>query len=388
MPLTYTIQQADSPSGPFTTIATDITETTYVVEDLDPETSYSFRVSAYNGEATSAYSNIATATTEEAPAVTAPGAPTIGVATAGDTEATANWTAPASNGGSAITGYQVKTYLDADDSLIDTDTVGVVLTFLSTGRTNDTAIYFKVAAINAIGTGAQSAASNVVTPAASSFSDPESITGLVAWYRADDIALADNAAVASWSDKTINAHTLTDLGAAGSDPTYKTAILNGHAIARFGASSGKGLSTGTFTLSQAFTVFIIGSTTLPGSNQVFFDGRTANVTLIRALFGNMDMNAGSEITGPATDTSFHCIVSVFNGATSKIRQDGGAGVGGNAGSANAGGITIGANFSLAQSLNGDIAEVLVYDTALSLTDINNLGDYLATFYGLSWTTAT
>jgi hypothetical protein len=36
-----------------------------------------------------------------------PGAPTIGAATPGNTQATIAFTAPASNGGSAITGYTV-----------------------------------------------------------------------------------------------------------------------------------------------------------------------------------------------------------------------------------------------------------------------------------------
>ena len=37
--------------------------------------------------------------------VTAPGAPTIGTATAGNASATVTWTPPANNGGSPITGY-------------------------------------------------------------------------------------------------------------------------------------------------------------------------------------------------------------------------------------------------------------------------------------------
>lgn len=72
------------------------------------------------------------------PAATAPGAPGIGTATAGNASATVNWTAPASDGGSA------------------TSTV-------VTGLTNGTAYNFVVRAVNAVGAGASSAASNVVT---------------------------------------------------------------------------------------------------------------------------------------------------------------------------------------------------------------------------------
>ena len=46
-------------------------------------------------------------------------------------------------------------------------------------------------------------------------------------------------------------------------------------------------------------------------------------------------------------------------------------------------VTPGANF-----WNGDICEVLVYDTNLSVADINLIGPYLATKWGITWTTAT
>lgn len=96
--------------------------------------------------------------------VRVPAAPTIGTATAGVGQATANWTAPADNGGSAVTGYQVTTYRASDNVVLFTDTTGVVLTFTRTGLTAGVGVYFKVAAINVTGTGPQSAASNTVTP--------------------------------------------------------------------------------------------------------------------------------------------------------------------------------------------------------------------------------
>lgn len=94
----------------------------------------------------------------------APGAPVIGTATAGNTTATANWTAPTT--GSAVTSYTVKTYKASDNSLLFTDVVGNVLTFDRGGLTNGVGVYFKVDPTNIAGTGPQSAASNTVTPAA------------------------------------------------------------------------------------------------------------------------------------------------------------------------------------------------------------------------------
>ena len=87
-----------------------------------------------------------------------PGAPTIGIATAGNTQATVTFTAPASNGGAAITGYSVT----ASPGGITQAATGSPFTF--TGLTNDTSYTFTVTATNSVGTGAASVASNAVTP--------------------------------------------------------------------------------------------------------------------------------------------------------------------------------------------------------------------------------
>ncbi len=94
----------------------------------------------------------------------APGAPTGVSAVAGDAAAQVSWTAPASDGGSAITGYTVTPYIGgAAQTPVD---VGAILTTNVTGLTNGTAYTFKVAATNSVDTGNQSAASNAITPTA------------------------------------------------------------------------------------------------------------------------------------------------------------------------------------------------------------------------------
>ena len=91
-----------------------------------------------------------------------PGAPTIGTAVAGSTNATVTWTAPTFTGGEALTGYVITPYIG---TTAQTPVhVGVVLTDLVTGLTNGTTYTFTVSATNAVGTGAPSAHTNTVTP--------------------------------------------------------------------------------------------------------------------------------------------------------------------------------------------------------------------------------
>ena len=98
-----------------------------------------------------------------AASTTAPGAPTIGAAKAAEGEASIAWTAPASNGGSPITGYKVTPYANGTAKPA-IDVAAGTTSLLVTGLANGTAHTFKVAAVNAIGTGPDSAASTAVTP--------------------------------------------------------------------------------------------------------------------------------------------------------------------------------------------------------------------------------
>jgi len=91
---------------------------------------------------------------------TVPGAPTIGTATISGTTASVPFTAPASDGGSVITSY---TATSTPGSITGTLSQAGSGTVTVSGLTGGTSYTFKVKATNAIGTGAESAASNSVT---------------------------------------------------------------------------------------------------------------------------------------------------------------------------------------------------------------------------------
>lgn len=89
---------------------------------------------------------------------TVPGAPTIGTATAGDSQAHIFFTAPGSNGGSAITSYTVT----SNPGGITVSGASSPITVIH--LTNGTGYTFTVVATNAVGDSLPSSSSNSVTP--------------------------------------------------------------------------------------------------------------------------------------------------------------------------------------------------------------------------------
>ncbi len=117
--------------------------------------SYSFWVAATNGVGTGQMSEYATTML-----ASVPGAPTGLTAHAGNGAVTVSWAAPASNGGSPITGYTV-----AASSGGKTCTTAA-LSCTVTGLVNGTSYTFKVTATNSQGTGPTSTSSTARIPTA------------------------------------------------------------------------------------------------------------------------------------------------------------------------------------------------------------------------------
>ena len=260
------------------------------VSGLTNGTPYTFTVTATNAIGTGAASTASSAVTPEAPE-TAPGAPTGVSAVAGNASAVVSWTAPASDGGSAITGYTVT----SSPGNITCTAASSPCTV--SGLTNGTPYTFTVTATNAIGTSPPSTPSASVTPVAGVPGAPTGVS-----------AVAGNAsAVVSWTAPANDG---------GSPITNYTATSSPGGLTCSGPSSPctvSGLTNGT---PYTFTVTATNSTGTGSASSPSAQVTPATVpgapTGVSAVAGNGSAavswtapasNGGSTITGYTVTSS-------------------------------------------------------------------------------------
>ena len=134
--------------------------TSTTVTGLTNGTAYSFRVAAVNTVGPSQYSSISSSVVP----VTTPSAVTSLSATASDRTITATWSAPTSDGGTAISSYTVETQLNAEAWVNrGSQTSGVSFTVRNNSAATARSYKIRVTANNAVGAGTV-ATSGSVTP--------------------------------------------------------------------------------------------------------------------------------------------------------------------------------------------------------------------------------
>ena len=129
--------------------------TTYTHSPLEAGTTWHYRVSAINSVGTGNPSNVASATTE----VNAPDAPTaLTAAPDGTSQIRLSWTAPADDGGARITGYRIEVSLTgtAEWTVLAYNSQSASTSYTHRGLLPGSKRYYRVAAINSVGTGAYS----------------------------------------------------------------------------------------------------------------------------------------------------------------------------------------------------------------------------------------
>jgi len=222
--------------------------------------------------------------------------------------------------------------------------------------------------------------------------DPTDVSGLITWLKADSLGLDDGNAVATWTDSTLNAHNVTQ-STENLKPIYKTNVVNGKPVVRFDGSNDY-LSAVPYSQTTPYTLYVVAKFRSSCSSQKgIIDG---DLSLDGYLFcsggGNgMYFNNGSGQIGPNTTnsiTQFNIYKVIVNGAGSSITENNSTPQTGTLDSTTLNGMTLGSIGNKGEYGDVDIAEVLLYNGAISSGDQLIVGAYLGNKYAISMPGAT
>lgn len=258
--------------------------------------------------------------------------------------------------------------------------------------------YYVVSATNSSGESANSAEIAITTPAA----PPVPVPVLTTWFKADAISGVPNGgAVATWTDASGNGNHATQ--ANGSvQPTFVTGAINGRPVVRFDSASQTYLSFPRPVQDNFTIICVFRSSQGIGTGQNFWNGAglvSGEVAFTVNDFG-LSLNAnGRVLAGTGNpDVTLASGTGFNNGqphivAFKRTRQTGtielyvdGVPQGTTTGSkqllTSPAQLVLGAQQTLLNYLTGDIAEVKIYDQALSDSDRIAEENMLACKYGL------
>jgi len=214
---------------------------------------------------------------------------------------------------------------------------------------------------------------------------PTDIAGLKVWLKADALVLSDGDPVTTWADSSGSGNDATE---ATFPPSYQTNELNSKPIVRFDSGTLTRLTTAAFSaeLTQPTTHFIVVKS-LADNNHFITDGisGTKRNTFYKKTgsFNNSIFAGTAEINNSNWGTASYFYASIyFDGASSELFKNGVSDASGNPGTNGLTGLTIGADFAVTIFGSLDCAEILIYDTRLSLANRQLVEGYLATKYGL------
>ncbi|MEZ4363434.1 MAG: LamG-like jellyroll fold domain-containing protein [Kofleriaceae bacterium] len=212
-------------------------------------------------------------------------------------------------------------------------------------------------------------------------------TGLHLWLNSDvGIQLGTGALVAGWLDQSGNGRDAT-MATVARQPTLVTAALNGHPVLRF--SGAQSLALTSFTQTTTFTVFVVGrNTRVGGVSMILGPGGSSPNNQMRWESSTQALFVGTGNGMPVSTSTigntmvFHSLSARYDGSSMIVYRDGSP--------TSTHSFTTSGPWILAQVgayygsefMQGEVAEVMIYDRALSDTERNTVNNYLRTKYNL------
>lgn len=226
---------------------------------------------------------------------------------------------------------------------------------------------------------------------------PSAISGLKAWYDAADSStfLQSGGRVSQWYDKSGNNYHAVQPNS-GKRPFTGTRTMNGQNVLDF-----DGIDDDFILPSELYavptgnnTVITVIATDAATTIQRLFNGTIStnskwglsyyNSTGNLASFNNtINAPVNLAITG---NTNPHVDYMIRSGSNLRTGMDGTETNANNAADVTVDKLLIGATGNeSSQFFDGKIAEIIVYNAALSNADMNRLGEYFTAKWGISWT---
>jgi len=233
---------------------------------------------------------------------------------------------------------------------------------------------------------------------------PTRISNCVLWLDAADpsVITASGGKVSQWNDKSGSGNNATQATGAN-QPSTNSATINGvNALSFNGTAAFMQLPSGLYSIPNGSnTSFIVRTPTAapasPNSARIlnaqnggtgrYFTGLTNPSGTTNSNYENNASNAGA-IVGAVYSTNTIVDVFTVSGATQTVYQNGvSQGTNGSATTFTATQFNIGCQTTTPNNLfTGSIAEIVLYNAALSHSNLNLVGAYLAAKWGVSWTT--
>lgn len=223
--------------------------------------------------------------------------------------------------------------------------------------------------------------------------DPDDVSGLVAWYRADTLGLADGAAVSSWPDSSGGGRTLSQ-ATSGKRPTFVTAggLFNGLPCVRFAGTDDTltNLAVAGISALAGITVIVVHRLATAGTADIVHLDAGAGVSMCRTHFEGSEYRAefdsAGALGGGVSSRVANIAVTHYDGAQVTALR----GTSAHSRAAKTGAVTttrifLGSYRDSANYMDGDIAEVLIYNKALSPTERASVVKGLAAKYELGAT---